>query len=415
MRSLTTLAFALVVMFPLNVASGFDGKPAAEDALAVFKRRIVPIMNSPKKSSCTECHLSGVELKDYIHTDQAKTFAALRKDGLIDVKHPEKSKILTFIARKPKKPNPISEKIRKKELEAFRAWLAAAVKDPKLLKTAVDDKTPGTKLSLEVIRHARKDRVLASFVDNVWSQMGRCISCHSPNRNQRLRKKFGEEISWIVPGNPQATLKELVEAGNIDTDRPANSPLLTKPAGLEKHGGGPKFLVGGDAYKRFLVFLNDYAAVTNGKYKTKKDLPKPPNELLLLTRQHLRILGLPARWNKLPMRVDIYRWDKEKKKWSTRRWATAFSPIHGKRRMWQSMISVTASPGSKRAVEIRRHRMLPAGAYLAKLYLDRDKRTAKDPNYRFKKNELIGQVEIRGEWAIGYRPPKIVRLRLQRD
>lgn len=110
----------------------------ADDALSVFKRRILPIMNSPKKSSCTECHLSGVELKNYIHSDQATTFAALRRDGLIDVKHPAKSKILTFIARKPKKPNPISEKIRQKELAAFRAWLTEAAKDPKMLRDSGD-------------------------------------------------------------------------------------------------------------------------------------------------------------------------------------------------------------------------------------------------------------------------------------
>jgi len=400
-------------------ASAKDTRPprkaTSEDALAIFKRRILPIMNSPMQSSCTECHLSGVELKDYIHSDQATTFAALRRDGLIDIKNPEKSKILTFIARKPKKPNPINEKIRQKELQAFRAWLNIAAKDPEVLKASTDDKTIGTKLPVEVIRHARKDRVLASFVDNVWSQMGRCISCHSPNRNQRLRKKFGEEISWIVPQNPQATLNNLVEAGNIDTDNPKYSPVLTKPAGIEKHGGGPKFLVGGDAYRRFLVFLKDYAAVVNGKYKAKKDLPKPQSELLLLTRQHLRIVGLPHKWNKLPMRVNIYHWDKANRRWSTDRWATAFSPINGKRHMWQSMISVTARPGSAREKQIRHQHVLPAGKYLARLYVDFDKKTRKNPNHEFGKREFIGQVEFHGKWPIGYRPPKIIRAPKSRD
>ncbi|MFQ5734684.1 MAG: hypothetical protein ACE5KM_22350, partial [Planctomycetaceae bacterium] len=308
----------------------------------IFKRRILPIMNSPQASSCTECHLSGVALQAYIHSDQATTFAALRKDGLIDVKDPEKSKILTFIARKPKKPNPITDKVRKQEFAAFKAWLMAAAKDPALLKASADEVTLGTKLPPQVIRHARKDRVLSSFVDNVWSQVGRCISCHSPNKNARQVKKHGEQMSWIVPNDPAGTLKELVEAGNIDTDDPAESPVLTKPAGLSKHGGGPKFLVGGPAYRGFLRFLTDYAAITNGKYQSTKDIPEPPKELILLGKQHLRIVDMPAAWHKLPMRVDLYHWDKAYRRWSKDRWGTAFGPIQGKRRMWQNLVAVTA-------------------------------------------------------------------------
>ena len=234
----------------------------------------------------------------------------LRKNGLIDVKFPEKSKILKFIARKPKKSNSLSDKVRKQEFAAFKAWLLAAVKDPSLLKASADDKGIGTKLPPEVIRHARKSRVLSSFIDNIWPQMGRCISCHAPGKNnRRLVKKFGEGMTWIVPHNPAGTLKNLVDEGNIDTDDPAKSSVLTKPIGQEKHGGGPKFLPGGEAHKRFLVFLKDYAAVVNGKYKTAKDLPKPPRELLFLSKQFLRIHDMPAKWHKLPTRVDIYRWD----------------------------------------------------------------------------------------------------------
>src|SRR5262245_10532894 len=54
-----------------------SGGESDRSALAIFERRIVPIFQSQKPSSCTECHLSGVELKDYIQPDQAKTFASL--------------------------------------------------------------------------------------------------------------------------------------------------------------------------------------------------------------------------------------------------------------------------------------------------------------------------------------------------
>ena len=71
-----------------------DMTNAESRSLDVFTRRILPIMNSAKPSSCAECHLSGVDLKDYIRADQSETFAALVKAGLIDAKQPKKSKLL---------------------------------------------------------------------------------------------------------------------------------------------------------------------------------------------------------------------------------------------------------------------------------------------------------------------------------
>ncbi|MCH8922642.1 MAG: hypothetical protein IIA67_05785, partial [Planctomycetes bacterium] len=138
-----------------------SGVKTASTALAVFNQRILPIMQAKNPSSCAECHLSGVDLKQYIHESQAKTFASMRDAGLIDVKNPDASKILKFIGRAPKKPSIVSAKVRKQELEAFRAWIYAAVKDPTLAKTKGDGKLLGPTIPDEVIRHARTDRVLA--------------------------------------------------------------------------------------------------------------------------------------------------------------------------------------------------------------------------------------------------------------
>src|SRR5690554_281671 len=66
-------------------------------ARAIFQQRILPIFQAARPSSCTECHLSGVELKDYIRPSQEETFTALVAAGLVDEKSPERSKILQFI------------------------------------------------------------------------------------------------------------------------------------------------------------------------------------------------------------------------------------------------------------------------------------------------------------------------------
>ena len=164
-------------------------------ALAIFERRILPIFRAKSPSSCTECHLSGVDLKDYIHADQGKTFASLVGAGLVDVEKPQDSKILEFIARKPEKPGLVTEKVRMQEYEAFRSWLEAAVKEPGLLAARPGDERLGPTVPEAVIRHARTDRVLASFVDNVWAEVGRCVGCHSPDKNREQVAKHGGRVS----------------------------------------------------------------------------------------------------------------------------------------------------------------------------------------------------------------------------
>ena len=105
---------------------------------------------------------------------------------------------------------------------------------------------------------------------------------------------------------------------------------------------------------------------------------------------------------------DIYRWDTDPGQWSKDRWATAFNPINGKQKIWQSMISVTALKDSPRAKNFRRQPLLPSGKYIIKVYVDRESNIEKDPTHELSDRELIGQVEISGQWPPGYQPPKII-------
>ena len=88
-----------VLVFGAMVSTGMaqsdrDGKLSPAE---LFDRRIMPIFKSPKPSSCLQCHLAAVDLKNYILPSQEKTFASLRDQGLIDLDKPEKSRILTLI------------------------------------------------------------------------------------------------------------------------------------------------------------------------------------------------------------------------------------------------------------------------------------------------------------------------------
>ncbi|MFG0332852.1 MAG: hypothetical protein ACF8TS_05760, partial [Maioricimonas sp. JB049] len=339
--------------------------PASESA-DLFEQRILPIAKSKTGSSCTECHFAGVELSDYVGESEAETFAALRKAGLIDVEQPDRSTILEFIARKPEKPNPLIEKVREQELSAFRDWIRQSVRNPELLQAKTNERI-GTELPPEVIRHARRDRVLGSFVDNIWSEMGRCVSCHSPEKNRRLIKRHGQDavdaISWIVPHDPAATLQRLVEDANIDFDAPELSPVLRKPAGLDEHGGGPKFVVGGPTWDNYLTFLKDYAAIRSGKYRSVQDLPPAPDTLVLPTHQHLRMTDIPERLTESILKVDLYRWREDARSWSKQPDGTAVNRVAKKRKMWQSIVSVVVPTDSPHLSARRREPHLPGGRY----------------------------------------------------
>ena len=382
-------------------------KPGEHSALQVFEKRILPIMQAKRPSSCTECHLSGVELKDYIFPDQAQTFASLVKAGMIDTKTPANSKLLKFIARKPEKPSLVSDAVRQEEAGAFKAWIEAAVRDPKLLAAKPGAAAIGPHVSPEVIRHARQDQVLQSFLDNVWSEAGRCAACHSPDKNQDKVKKFGERVSWIKPRDPQATLKHIVDSGLIDTDNPEKSLLLTKPTVQVEHGGGQKAVVGDRTYKQFRAFIDDYAAIVNGKYRDAKSLPQPNPEASVVSEIWFKVEGIPANLDKLLLRADVY--VKSGSGWSKERVATGDRLIFGKGGLWQQHLSLTAARGSQRATELQRSQQLPAGRYLVKISIDRDGKLQKDFRNELTDGDVVGQVEVETKWPAGYGAMTVVK------
>ena len=217
-----------------------------------------------------------------------------------------------------------------------------------------------------MIRHARKDRVLASFIDNIWTEVARCSGCHSPDQNQKQVKEFGEQVSWITLRDPEATLAYMLEAELIDVDKPDQSLLLLKPTLQVEHEGGQKLLVGDRTYKQFRRFIDDYAAVVKGKYTTEDELPKPGDEFAVATAMTngiwLKLTGVPGGYDKMLLQVDLFR--REGRGWSNNRWATADRGVYGKGKLWQQTLTLTAPRQSRRADEIRRALDLPAGEYL---------------------------------------------------
>jgi hypothetical protein len=394
-----SLAFVLVTM----VMSA-----AADDSASdIFARRILPLAKADKPSSCVECHVAGVDLSQYIRSDAATTFAALRSAGLVNAEQPEKSKLLEFIARAPDKGDPLLAKVRQEELAAFRTWITAAAKDPMLATAPAAVESVGPTLPNEVIRHARRDRVLQSFVENIWIERERCAGCHSPDKNQRLIKMHGEHISWISPGDPAGTLATIIDHGLIDTENPDKSLILQKPLAEVDHGGHIKFVRGTRTDKQFRRFLHDYATTVSGKYRTAADLPQPSEQVVVATAQHLRVTDLPAEFGNKLARVDLYRWDDGA--WSAAPIAMIDGAINPKNGQFQNVVFAMIPRTLDLAKEVETRRQLPGGRYRARLYVDRADAASRDRDYQLGAKDLIGDVEFDGPWPPGYAPPKILK------
>ena len=374
----------------------------------VFEKRLVPIFKSPNPSSCVECHLTGVDLKDYILPDAEKTFRSLRDQGLIDLDAPEKSKIVRLIDMGGEKKGPaVHAKARAAEREAFLVWIAACANDPALRAAPKLDAKERAKPAApdEVVRHARTDRVLESFERNVWAWRFRCMNCHTEGtpQNDKHREEYGDRVAWVKKDGARATMDYLIASKLIDPVKPENSLLLRKPLG-EKHEGGVKFAVGDDAYKGFRGWIEDVAAMRTGKYAAAKDLPRAdagPDRFG--TDLWLKIENCPPAWGDKFLQARVFAWDDKTKGWEAAPVAVSDRVVFGKGRLWQHNLTLLAAKDSARAKAWRAAApVLPEGKYLLRVYVDAGGRLAKDWKAALGESDSVGEVEFRATWRVGY-------------
>ena len=225
--------------------------------MELFQQRIMPIFRSPNPSSCVQCHLAAVDLKNYILPSHEDTFLSLRDQGLIDTDNPSESKILKLIGMGDSDQDAMAKRIhaktRQAEFDAFAAWVRACCDDKTLVQRPPlsVDVLAKPSISDEVIRHGRKDRVLDSFVRNVWSQRMRCFPCHTPDeidasdpkhvKPQQTHRDFVEQYGArmdIFKATPEETMRSLLASSHkrsqkrlplINLEQPTQSLLVLKP------------------------------------------------------------------------------------------------------------------------------------------------------------------------------------------
>ena len=399
---------ATLAFFALPMARLSGAEP--DSAQTVFERRLMPIFKSPNPSSCTQCHLAGVQLKNYILPSHEKTFLSLRDQGLIDLTQPEESKILKLInMRDTDSPGAdlIHEKTRLAEYEAFAAWIKACVADSRLvaMPKLSNAELGGPKRPVEVIRHARKDSLLESFDNSIWAMRFRCMSCHvegSPENN-KLRSEYGDRVAWVKSAGSEATMNYLLSSKLIDIRSPEKSLLLLKPLQVVEHGGGKKFLIGDQGYQAFRTWLEDYAKTLGDKYATAAALPKPDATARFATNIWIKLTNTPPSWGDALVQGDVYAWDATKNTWETSPIATTDRANSTKARLWQHTLTIMTAKDSQRALDWKRQKpRLEPGRYLIKVYVDGRGKTVSNWKIPLTAANYAGQTEFQANWQEDY-------------
>ena len=402
------LALAGPFLVPLSIQAADEPASAPRE---LFEKRIMPIFKSPEPSSCVQCHLAGVDLKDYILPSHEKTFLSLRDQGLVDLDNPDQSKILRLI-QMGEKDTPevalIHRSTRRAEYEAFSEWIRASARDPRLRnapkQSAAELARP--ERPVEVIRHERKDRLLESFEQTIWAMRFRCMGCHEEGSPENLKhqKEHGPRVAWMKADGPEATMRYLIEKTDLlDTDSPERSMLLLKPLNEVKHEGGKKFLSGDLGYKAFRSWIEDYAAIAQDRYKRASDLPPSDSSAQRFGSDiWLKIAETPPEWGDKLLTAKVYAWNDSRKAWESEPIAISDRGVWGQGRLWQHNLVLLAPRDSARAKSWSIGKpSLPPGRYQLRAYVDLEDRARQDWRTPAE-TSFVGEAEFQSRWAAVY-------------
>lgn len=400
----------------------------------IFNERILPIFRSPNPSSCVQCHLASVDLKDYILPSSERTFVSLRDQGLVDLKQPAESKILSLIRMGERDAdagaNLIHKKMRDAELVAFASWIEACCKDDRLRSLPASKVVARPVHPDAIIRHARKSRIVDSFVRNVWSQRMRCFPCHTPHEIDSANPKhkiavkrqseFAEKYNrgmlrrlHFFRKTPEETLGYLLSDSKktpenrlplINIEEPTKSLIVLKPtAKLPKrkadktferpsylepvsHMGGLKMHKDDQSYKSVLAWIRDYSNLTSGQYTSVKDLPA---DNWYPTQKVIRLRKIPEEWKVgTVFQLFVHVKGEVEPVAFTQGTVTPRQIVNGSLFLFGKPNRTTGSPPP----------VLEPGEYVVKVYADGDGNVAKDPAALLTDGDLIGSIKRTAKW-----------------
>ena len=275
-----------------------DGEPpdcSGEAQLALYKKRIEPLVNGTKPSSCNQCHLSGVDLSMYVKGTPCKTMGCLQSGGMVDLSVPEDSEILKQIKMADPASPLITQDVIDQEHDGFLEWIQFAsecfatvcgAQESPCSGSVVVDTPPDV---LTPLGGCEEPELLESFDQLVFEWRDRCHGCHSNCKPEYApcwyQEDFDKNDPLALKEAAMQTMYNLIGIGAVNVDAPSESLMILKPLkeslGGVKHGGGEKFFdESDDAWQDFELWTGHYSACFNG---TEQQNPRvkvvlPPNK-----------------------------------------------------------------------------------------------------------------------------------------
>lgn len=241
----------------------------ADVSLEVYETRIAPLFADERPSSCSQCHLSGIDLGSFARGTPCETFACLTEQHLIDPDRPAESEILSWIGRAAPQSELITEQVIAEEYAGFRDWITYNVECGACEGVVCPLADPASRCRTErpdfdpdqVDAGGCGSRALElTFNQTVYAQRGRCSPCHFNNHEDENAPQW-IEVAFDCNEASLRTLRNVITKGYINSQDPDASLLLLKPLNIIPHHGGAKFEDEADeGYAAFKYFIDYYIA-----------------------------------------------------------------------------------------------------------------------------------------------------------
>ena len=274
--------------------------------LDLYEKRIEPLVNGSKPSSCNQCHLSGMDLSMYAKGTPCKTMACMKANEVVDFDDPEASEVLAQILQAEPQSALITEKVIDDEYQGFLEWIEFSAVCHDLVCGDVespcadpDAPVPAEPGVLTPLGGCAEETLLATWTDKVFEWRSRCHGCHSNCKPDYaapcwLIDDFDKNDPEQLALASMQSMYNVIGMSVIDVQEPLKSLFLTKPAsktnlGGVTHGGGDKFYdASDDAYQDFRDWLFVYSSCYLGQE------PQLPEVTLSKPKQKQKFYGKPV-------------------------------------------------------------------------------------------------------------------------
>ncbi len=245
------------------------GTPANcnEDELSeLYTRYVEPFVSGTLPTSCSECHMTGIDMSMYAQDTACDTMACMMGQGVVDLDNPEGSALLSMIDMGDPNSSVFDVSV---EHQAMLEWIDWSAQCHQQvcgdIDSPCDQNSGATSTGTNPIGDCSEEDLLATFWNTVIVDRGRCLTCHSDwgqsegtfGACQDVSDCQFEQIcvdgSCLAPGPAMAphffegvdgmldwnnpdhrtqglnTMYNVVALGLVDIENPADSSLITKP------------------------------------------------------------------------------------------------------------------------------------------------------------------------------------------